>query len=190
LLFLGFSLTSRIDIGIRHILVILPFLYIFIGGLWASKNLYLRPIIFLLLSAHVAIGILAFPNYIGYFNQIAGGAKGGYKHLIDSNLDWNQNIKRFAKYAKKNNIKDIYQYCWDGSSYQYYGIQNQFLPTTPVNGVVAICAHQYWIKYDYDFSWVEKHWPPDDIVANGIYVWRFDLPDSASHWQAGKKPLQ
>jgi len=174
LLFLGVAMTSRIDIGIRHILVILPFFYIYVAGLWQSKNIYLKPVISILLLATIIIGILAAPNYIAYFNQIAGGAKGGYKHLIDSNLDWNQNIKRFAKYAKENNIRYIYQYCWDGSSFAYYGIENQLLPTTPINGVVAICAHQYWIKYDYDFSWVEKHWPPDDIISNGVYVWRFD----------------
>lgn len=174
LLFLGVAMISRIEIGIRHILVILPFFYIYAAGLWQSKNSYLKPVISILLFTTIIIGILAAPNYIAYFNQIAGGAKGGYKHLIDSNLDWNQNIKRFAKYTKANNIKYIYQYCWDGNSFAYYGVENQLLPASPVNGVVAICAHQYWIKYGYDFSWVEKHWPPDEIISNGIYVWRFD----------------
>ena len=173
-LFFSISLDSHIQIGIRHVLPVLPFFYIYIAGLMVVKNIYLKPIFLFLLLATMVIGILAAPNYLAYFNQIAGGAKVGYKHLIDSNLDWNQNIKRFAKYAKENNIKYLYQYCWDGSSFAYYGIENQLLPTTPVSGVVAICAHQYWIKYDYDFSWVEKHWPPDDIISNGIYVWRFD----------------
>lgn len=178
-LFFSISLDSGIQIGIRHVLPVLPFLYIYIAGLWEVKFIYLKPIISILLAANILISFLAFPNYLAYFNQIAGGAKNGYKHLIDSNLDWNQNIKRFAKYAKENNIKYIYQYCWDGSSFAYYGVQNEFLPTTPVNGVMVICAHQYWIKYDYDFSWVEEHWPPDEVIANGIYVWRFD-----------QKPLQ
>ena len=173
-LFFSIALDSHIQIGIRHVLPVLPFLYIYIAGLWEVKFIYLKPIISFLLAANILIGFLAFPNYLAYFNQIAGGAKGGYRHLIDSNLDWNQNIKRFAKYAKENNIKYIYQYCWDGGSFAYYGVENEFLPTTPVNGVVVICAHQYWIQYGYDFSWVQNHWPPDDVIANGIYVWRFD----------------
>jgi len=172
-LFLGVSLTSRIDIGIRHILPVLPFVFIFISGLVETKNLFLKPIVTGLVILHVAFGILAYPNFISYFNQIAGGPSGGINHLIDSNLDWNQNMKRFAAYAKDNNIDKVYTYCWDTEAFRYYGVEAEFLPTTPVNGVVVICAHQLKIKYGYDFSWVEKY-PVDEIVAQTMYVWRFD----------------
>lgn len=171
--FLGFSLTSHIDIGIRHILPVLPFLFLFASRLGETTNLILKPIVAGLVILHVAFGVLAFPNYIAYFNQIAGGPNGGINHLIDSNLDWNQNMKRFASYAKAKNIKEVYTYCWDLESFQYYGVKTQFLPTKPVNGIVVICAHQLKIKYDYDFSWVTKY-PFDDVVADGMYVWRFD----------------
>ncbi len=173
LFFFALAMTSKIDIGIRHILVILPFLYILAGGVIVFKNTYLKPIVILLIFVHVILGILAYPNYLAYFNPIAGGSRGGIEHLIDSNLDWNQNIKRFATYAKKNNLNNIYQFCWDGGSFQYRGIENQFLPSAPVNGIVAICAHQLEIKYNYDFSWVTA-FPPDDVVSEGIYIWRFD----------------
>jgi len=172
-LFLVMAMTSHIDIGIRHILPVLPFLYIFISRLANLKDIFLRPIVAGLLILHVAAGILAYPNYIAYFNQIAGGPNGGINHLIDSNLDWNQNMKRFAAYAKAQNIKEVYTYCWDLESFQYYGVKAQFLPTKPVKGVVVICAHQLKIKYDYDFSWVEKY-PFDDVIAQGLYIWRFD----------------
>lgn len=173
LLFLGFSFTSHIDIGIRHILPVLPFLFLFASRLGETTNFILKPIVAGLVILHVAFGILAYPNFIAYFNQIAGGPKGGINHLIDSNLDWNQNMKRFAAYAKDKNIKEVYTYCWDLESFEYYGIKANFLPTTPVNGVVVVCAHQLKIKYDYDFSWVTKY-PFDDVVAQGMYIWRFD----------------
>ena len=28
------------------------------------------------------------PEYIAYFNELAGGVDGGRAHLLDSNLDW------------------------------------------------------------------------------------------------------
>ena len=158
LLFLGVSLTSHIDIGIRHILSVLPFIFIFISGLANVKNLILKPIIWLLVAGHILVGILAFPNYLAYFNQIAGGSQNGLKHLSDSNLDWNQNVKRFAEYAKENNINHIYELCWDQGSFEYYGIRNDILPNSPVNGVVVICAQQLVITPEgFDFSWVTKY---------------------------------
>jgi len=191
LFFLGVSATSQIDIGIRHILPVLPFLFIFISRLATAGNFILRPLILGLVILHIAAGILAYPNYIAYFNQIAGGPKEGINHLVDSNLDWNQNMKRFAEYARENNISKVYEYCWDSGAFTYYGVENEFLPAsppaspnrgesqggpqTPVKGVVVVCAHQLKLfqAYDYDISWVTKY-PPDDIVANGMYVWRFD----------------
>lgn len=172
-LYLAVSMIGRIDIGIRHILLILPFIFIFSSSLILAKNSIFKKVILGLVLVEVAIGIWAFPNYIAYFNQIAGGAKGGANHLADSNLDWNQNMKRFGEYAKKNNITKVYALCWDSYSMDYYGVKNEILPSEPVNGVVVICAQQMKVPPDgFEFDWVKG--PPDDIVANGIYVWRFD----------------
>ena len=184
--FLGVSMTSKIDIGIRHILPLLPFLFIFISRLAMRENLILKPVVTGLVILHVVFGILAYPNYIAYFNQIAGGEKGGINHLVDSNLDWNQNMKRFAKYAQENNLGKVYEYCWDSSAFSYYGIQNEFLPaspaggpTTPIQeGTAIVCAHQLKLyqAYGYDISWITNPptgGPPTDIVGATMYVWRF-----------------
>lgn len=174
LFFLAISMVGKIDIGLRHILPILPFFYIFISRLILSPNLFLKKIVIILTIVQVGIGILAFPNYLAYFNQIAGGAKGGIKHLADSNIDWNQNMKRFGEYAKKHNIKKVYELCGNGYPFNYYGIENDILPKKPVKGVVVICAHYLVLPLEeYDIDWVIKS-PPDDIVSNGVYVWRFD----------------
>jgi len=174
LFFLGLSMTSKIDIGIRHILLVLPFLFIFISRLANTKNLILRPLVALLVIAQIVVGILAYPNYIAYFNQIAGGSKNGLKHLADSNLDWNQNMIRFAQYAQENDIKNIYQLCWDHDSFAYYGIENEVLPASSVQGIVVICAEQLKVTPEgFDLSWVTKN-PPDAIIGHTMYIWRFD----------------
>lgn len=175
LLFLAISMIGSIDIGIRHILPILPFIFIFVSQLINLRYFGVKMIVLVLVLAQIVISILAFPNYIAYFNQIAGGAKGGIEHLNDSNLDWDQNMKRFDDYAKKNNIKKIYQSFWDGRSLPYYGIEQDKIPPTPVNGVVAVSAQ--WLKGErpgFDIGWVTKY-KPDDIIGHGIYIWRFDL---------------
>lgn len=177
LLYLGISMIGKIDIGIRHVLPILPFFYILISRMIQNRHLILKPIIILLVIGQILIGLLAFPNYLAYFNQIAGGAKGGIKHLADSNLDWNQNMKRFQKYAREHHLQKVYELCWDSDSFTYYGIENEILPNTPVKGVVVICAQQLKVTPEgFDISWVTNPptgGPADEVVANGIYVWRF-----------------
>src|SRR5207253_1262911 len=32
------------------------------------------------------------PDYLSYVNQVSGGPKAGYKHLVDSSLDWGQDL--------------------------------------------------------------------------------------------------
>lgn len=172
--FLILAMISKIDIGIRHILPILPFLYIWLSRVIVAPISFLKAIVVILLFSHVVIGMVSYPNYLAYFNQIAGGQKNGIKHLDDSNLDWNQNIKRFGQYAKKNDIKKVYALCWDQDSFRYYGVENETLPNEPIKSVVAICAQQLMVPPDgFKFDWVTK-FPPDDVVGNGIYIWRFD----------------
>lgn len=179
LLFLAISMFGRIDIGIRHILPILPFFYILISGVAVKiSNFYLKTAVWLLIVAQIVIGLLAFPNYIDYFNLIGGGARGGLRHLDDSNLDWNQNMNRFGAWARENNVSKVYELCWDEYSFSNQGVEAEILPNSPVKGVVVICAEQLKVPPDgFDFAWVlnpPTGGPPDVIIGGGIYVWRFD----------------
>lgn len=180
LLFLAISMMSSIDIGIRHVLVILPFLYIFTSRLVKVPNFFFQKILIMLVIFEVIIALTAFPNYLAYFNQIAGGSKNGLKHLSDSNLDWHQNMIRFAKYARQNNIQKVYELCWDNYSFKYYGIEADILPNVPPQDqrAVVICAQQKVITPEgFNLEWVTNPptgGPPDDIVADAMYIWRFD----------------
>ncbi|MCE9593205.1 MAG: glycosyltransferase family 39 protein [Planctomycetes bacterium] len=89
----AFSLTSKINIGHRHILPTYPVLFIGLGalGAWltsARKHM----IVFALLLAGVIESAFAFPNYLAFFNVAAGGTSNGWKHLVDSSLDWGQDL--------------------------------------------------------------------------------------------------
>ncbi len=46
--------------------------------------------------------LLAFPNYIAFFNLAAGGTRGGLNLLGDSNLDWGQDLKLLAEWRQKH----------------------------------------------------------------------------------------
>jgi 4-amino-4-deoxy-L-arabinose transferase-like glycosyltransferase len=96
------SITGRLNIGLRHLLPIFPFMYILLSvGLFRfirkKHNDYKH---LLYLAAVTLLGILifqtiaAYPSYTSYFNSLAGGPTQGYRFATDSNADWGQDLKR------------------------------------------------------------------------------------------------
>ncbi|HEY2826597.1 MAG TPA: glycosyltransferase family 39 protein, partial [Pirellulales bacterium] len=53
----------------------------------------------LLLSALEAVWI--WPDYLAYFNFLAGGPANGYRHLVDSSLDWGQDLKELKSWLAR-----------------------------------------------------------------------------------------
>ncbi|MBA3052346.1 MAG: glycosyltransferase family 39 protein, partial [Candidatus Omnitrophica bacterium] len=87
LLFTLFMMCSNLNIGIRHILILWPFMFLFSG-----RALEIMPKKFIKIIVIIAAteNLIIFPHYISQFNILLGGAKNGYKYLGDSNLDWGQ----------------------------------------------------------------------------------------------------
>lgn len=52
----------------------------------------------------VGTTLLAFPNYLAYFNLASGGTQRGYKHLVDSSLDWGQDLGALKEYLDQEGI--------------------------------------------------------------------------------------
>lgn len=95
------SVTGNLNIGLRHLFPIFPFMYILV-----SKKLvrFLKEhprrsqtagiVLTCLLVWIMAETVISYPNYLSYFNQTVGGPKNGHKYVTDSNADWGQDLKR------------------------------------------------------------------------------------------------
>lgn len=111
LLFFAVSLTSEINIGIRHILPVYAFFIIVAAAgafVAAQKSKRDRYGLILLLIFHVVTAARTAPDYLPFSNDMWGGSSNTYKYLSDSNVDWGQNIKLVNEYLQRENIKD----CW------------------------------------------------------------------------------
>jgi hypothetical protein len=103
-----FSLTSHLNIGHRHILPTYPVLYIFCGALgWAATRAWRQArtgglvgaaIIAGLLGWHASVTAKIHPHYLAYFSPAIGGPAEGYRHLVDSSLDWGQDLPALKKW--------------------------------------------------------------------------------------------
>jgi len=88
------SVTSHLNIGHRHLLPTYPVLFVLAGAaIGTGTGKLTRTVPTVALAALLVVGtLLARPHFIGYFNVFAGGSSQGYRHLVDSSLDWGQDL--------------------------------------------------------------------------------------------------
>ena len=58
-----------------------------------------------MLAWHVAESATIRPDYLAYFNQLAGGPSEGYKHLADSSLDWGQDLPALKQWLDREGLQ-------------------------------------------------------------------------------------
>jgi len=139
------ALLSRFNIGHRHLLPIYPPLFIMAGVLgpaWHRRRTIARLAIGGGLMLHAAASISVWPCHLSFFNVLAGGPAGGYRHLVDSSLDWGQDLLRLSRWLQANNppaenagengrAGAVHLSYMGTGSPEYYGIRATPLPTFP-----------------------------------------------------------
>ncbi|MGE3822410.1 MAG: ArnT family glycosyltransferase, partial [Isosphaeraceae bacterium] len=104
------SVFTNIAIGLRYVLPVFPYLFISAGKLipWASgfRSKATRAaawsLIGLGLIATSSATLTIHPHYLAYFNWASGGPDQGAEHLIDSNLDWGQDLIGLRRWLERN----------------------------------------------------------------------------------------
>lgn len=145
-LYLGVSLGSSLNIGYRHILPVLPFLFILISASAPpalhpahslatqtpdakSRSGALARVGYLICCAWLIVeAALIYPYHLTYFNEAVGGPDNGSKILADSNVDWGQDVKRLKIWLDANGIDEVYLSLFTGSVPERYGIRALPLP--------------------------------------------------------------
>lgn len=118
------SSLGKLQIGIRHILPLYPLCFMIAGRTAELLNRkFLNLAVAILIAWHIFLTLIAWPNYIGYFNEIIGGSRNGYKYLRDSNIDWGQDLPALSDYMKKNNINEVVLEYFGQSDPAVYGIR-------------------------------------------------------------------
>jgi hypothetical protein len=133
-----FALFSKLNIGQRHLLPTFPVMFILAGaaGWWLrpAASRVPRLVVALLLLSFVGESLATWPNYLAYFNVLAGGPVNGYRHLVDSSLDWGQDLSGLKKWLDEQGLNDqdqvpVYLSYFGTASPKYYGIRAISLPS-------------------------------------------------------------
>jgi hypothetical protein len=172
------------DLGIRYALPIFPLLFVWGSRIVTEVRHKTLGIVFLLLlcALQARAALAAFPNYIPYFNEFAGGARNGLEYLDDSNVDWGQGIKQMAEYVHTHNLVDAEFLTFSPyDPLRYYGLQKKrpddmdtyrmMISDQRHPGVYIVSAH-HLIRMMY----IRPEWNPRnaiDRIGDSLFVYRF-----------------
>lgn len=116
------AISTNLNLGVRHLMPVFPPTFILCGvlGWWfapasqsqkrtkkkssGSSRSYVPWLIAGLLAWHTGEAVWIYPDFIPYFNQLIGGPSRGYRHLVDNNLDWGQDLPGLAKWLEEQNL--------------------------------------------------------------------------------------
>ncbi len=162
---LGISL----NLGIRHILPVYPFLLVLSGG-WAVLAARYRAVM-VTLAVLVLVQFIsvarAYPDFLSYFNEAAGGSENGYHILVDSNYDWGQDLERLAQLQRTQSLTPLtFSYFGTTDPHVYglqytpsagFGLMREVPPVDPrtAHGYFAISVTELMGGADYNAAGVD-----------------------------------
>jgi hypothetical protein len=189
--FLFFTAISfgPVKIGLRHVLPVLPFIFVFTARFLklALEGHLLAGLTFLLIVWYLVSSIRIHPHYLAYFNEYVGGPANGYKYLLDSNLDWGQDLKGLKKYMEARGIEKVKLDYLGTIDLEYYGISSEPISDQDLaalkegkftRGVFAISAsflQGLYLPGDRDrYKWFRERTSPTAQIGYSIFVYEID----------------
>lgn len=191
------SIVSRINIGYRHVLPVVPFVVLTAAAAFrpaSCRARWLAPLRTGLVLWMALASLWIHPYYLAYFNELVGGPDQGYRYAVDSNLDWGQDLKRLKTYLDERGIEQVRLSYFGRVSPEWYGIEydalpdplrSSSLPFSPLNpepGVYGISASSLQLMEDPDFfDWFRRRRPTAKV---GYSIFVYDVGDHPERWAA------
>ena len=194
LIYFAVSMTSHINMGVRHILLVYPAVYVAAAAGLARIP---RPrLAFSLMAGLVLLQAIEcaniFPYYTAFFNALCGGPGNAPHYVLDSSVDWGQDAKRLAAYLRARGASADASIEYFGTAdLHYYGLEWKPLPhdasqPQPRGYAAASLAALYgayqpegWLR------WLREKAPAAKI---GYSIYVYDLRDSPASRGKGNDP--
>ena len=186
------GMTSTINIGIRHVLPIYAGISLIAAAgvlrLWQRRGekKWMAYAAAALLLWFGASSVLAHPDYLPYFNELAGSHPENI--LVDSDLDWGQDLKRLSEYLHEKGATSV---GFTGFDYADLEKQHGF---PPIHGLDRRGPYVGWNAIGFT-CWKELRlvtWPdqipPTDRVGKSILVWYIPPGGQLPPTTGGRQP--
>lgn len=126
LVFLAAATATATVVAYRYLLPVTALTLVLAGGAagWLVTTGWLRRLTLMGGVTAVVSAILIFPHHQSYLNLLAGGAPNGYRVLVDSNLDWGQDLPALRAWMAANHVEHINLSYFGTADPADYGITN------------------------------------------------------------------
>ena len=125
------AMLSRVDLGVRIVLAVYPFVALLaaraVVSAWRAPGarshvLARRGALVALVASTLVTPVRTWPDYLAYFNPVAG--RHPERVLVDSNLDWGQDLYRLADTVRTRGIDSIRVHYFGSSRLSSVGLTN------------------------------------------------------------------
>jgi 4-amino-4-deoxy-L-arabinose transferase-like glycosyltransferase len=195
------TMMGSLNLGIRHLLPTVPFVLLFCGELVAvllrarsRKGFVVLGMLMLWMAASVGV---AYPHYLAYFNEFTIAQPKKYELLVDSSLDWGQDAKRLAVYAKNHGLTSLTVDYFGGGQPDYYmpGVTYWHSSDGPIIGDLAVSATFYQFSRlagpkegTWSYDWL-RPFEPVAVIGNSILVYHITEEDLRAHPPTSPYPV-
>jgi hypothetical protein len=172
--YFGFAIFSRINIGVRHVLPVYPFVLLYAAAVWewARGIRFVRALLIALVIAQAADIARYAPDYLSYFT-VTVPSQNTWKLLSDSNTDWGQGMLALRQYQSEHPSESIYLAYVGEVDPAFYGIRYTRLGESdhPNGTVIVSAAHLsgQLLKDHYAYRWLLS-FPRKAILNHTLYV--------------------
>jgi hypothetical protein len=176
--YLFFAITARINIGVRHVLPLYPFVLLYAGAAaeWLKGWRWSRIFLVTLLIAQAADIARYAPDYLSYFSILVRPAN-TWQLLSDSNTDWGQGFVALRQFQTAHPNEPIHLAYVGETDPAWYGIRYTRLREEdhPTGLVIVSATHLsgQLLKNHYAYRWLLQY-PLKTILNHTLYV--FDVP--------------
>jgi hypothetical protein len=172
--FLAGAMTSKANIGVRHVLPVLPLLAVAVAAHYRHAVRATRLAMGVLVVALAGTAWRAYPLFLPDCNSLAGGPARGQEWLLDSNFDWGQDAKRLKEFLDAQHIDRVYTH--------YFGIgrvlERAGIRATVVKPEQARALRDAWLVVSASYlmrpewDWLRSAHEPVARVGYSLFVYR------------------
>ena len=174
------ALISDLNIGYRHILPVLPFIWLLAGSSVVLLRQRWQKVAVAGLTGWLIVAALwLHPSYLAYFNELVGGPQNGRFWLTVSDLDWGQDLPGLAAYRQTHADQPLFLSWFGTADPQHYGLNYHPLPAWPPRGTPG----REWFHPDYPLPGLYA------ISAANLMGARFEQNSQTFAWFWDKSPL-
>lgn len=130
-IYLPISMANHVNTGERHLFPIYPFLFALVAAAIAKARFKGRVPLVAALAILLAVESLSiYPHYLAFFNFAVGGPSAGPQYLVDSNIDWGQDLLKLRDYWIARGRPRLCTLYFGTADQEYYGIRYEEVPRT------------------------------------------------------------